>query len=181
MCSETLAWDALATLILYLIGLPVFLGQTASEPVRQVVDGEIWYRKWWVIGFLAVVTWLLAGIVLEFCAYSVLMLLLLLFLDIGFSLVGVLLVHVRSLIFILEQLTVWAFKKGVKIDITRYLSYLRLLGEEAKVGQSKGAVIRALGRVARKVMHLKSYDGNSLGELIGGIDWDNERRFVKVF
>ncbi len=167
MCSETLAWDALATLILYLIGLPVFLGQTASEPVRQVVDGEIWYRKWWVIGFLAVVTWLLAGIVLEFCAYSVLMLLLLLFLDIGFSLVGVLLVHVRSLIFILEQLTVWAFKKGVKIDITRYLSYLRLLGEEAKVGQSKGAVIRALGRVARKVMHLKSYDGNSLGELIG--------------
>ncbi len=167
MCSETLAWDALATLILYLIGLPVFLGQTASEPVRQVLDSAIWRRKWVVSGLLLVVAGVLTGIVLGFCKHSVRMLLSLLAVAIGASLVGVLLVHIRSLVFILEWLTFWAFRGGKEEDIAQYLSYLKLLGEEAKVGQSRGAIIRVLGRVARKVMSLENYDGNALRELIG--------------
>ncbi len=178
MCSMALPWDALITIVLYLVGVPLLLGQTASASVRHVLLNEIGDRMKLVIALsTAVATALLFGVCL-FCVGGIVslgVLLVLTMIAVFFSVLGLMIVHLRSLVFFIKHLAVKAFQSGRNEEFERYVEYISLLGRESNTAEARSATIRTLGEVIKSCTALQSsegtllYDGTTLEKAIWGM------------
>ncbi len=178
MCSVSLPWDALITIVLYLVGVPLLLGQTASASVRHVLLNEIGDKIKTVMTLSITVIVVLLLCIFLFCAggkMSIVMLLILTIFAVIFSVLGLMIVHLRSLLIFLKRSAVKSFRRGKNEKFERYVGYLSLLGRESNTGEVQVMAIQTLGEVIKRCTSLQSskatlvYDGTSLEKAIWGM------------
>ncbi len=172
---QNLSIDAVVTILLYLIGVPVLLVQNSKDDVRYVLRHTLHWETFFfsitpvifaiLIVFIPMILAHVCGWYNQQTMTSDLILFFLILVSLAVSMIMPRYIRKRDIIDRLVQKTIRKVKTSGRLD-NSILDALELLGMESDTGYERGLIISAMNRLSNAMVQRLDYSGSRLERLL---------------